>query len=86
MSFVLAIAEDHVPSTQEPDPYMHVSLDAGAATCWLSSSCLRRRRWDAIRTPDWVQHIAFKVKEGRIAFEFRLATPVVSCRRNGILN
>ncbi len=29
MRFVLAIAEDEVPSTKEPDPYMHVFLDAG---------------------------------------------------------
>jgi hypothetical protein len=29
MKFVLAIAEDEVPSTKEPDPYMHVFLDAG---------------------------------------------------------
>ena len=29
MNFVLAIAEDEVPSTKAPDPYMHVFLDAG---------------------------------------------------------
>ena len=29
MGFVLAIAEDRVPSTRAPDPYMHVFLDAG---------------------------------------------------------
>ena len=29
MDFVLAFAENHVPSTKEPDPYMHVFLDAG---------------------------------------------------------
>ena len=29
MDFVLAIAEDKVPSTHELDPYMHVFLDAG---------------------------------------------------------
>ena len=29
MGFVLAIAEDQVPSTREPDPYMHIFLDAG---------------------------------------------------------
>ena len=27
MDFVLAIAEDRVPSTRAPDPYMHVFLD-----------------------------------------------------------
>ncbi|MBZ4211428.1 MAG: VOC family protein [Rhodoferax sp.] len=29
MEFVLAIAEDLVPSTKAPDPYMHIFLDAG---------------------------------------------------------
>ncbi len=29
MHFVLAIAENEVPSTKAPDPYMHVFLDAG---------------------------------------------------------
>ena len=29
MDFVLAIAENEVPSTKESDPYMHVFLDAG---------------------------------------------------------
>ena len=29
MNFVLAIAEDQVPSTHAPDPYMHIFLDAG---------------------------------------------------------
>ncbi len=32
MDFVLAIAEDKVPSTHEPDPYMHVFIDAGNGT------------------------------------------------------
>ena len=29
MDFQLAIAENEVPSTKAPDPYMHVFLDAG---------------------------------------------------------
>ena len=29
MEFILAIAEDEVPSTKAPNPYMHVFLDAG---------------------------------------------------------
>ena len=28
MDFNVAFAEDQVPSTKEPDPYMHVFLDA----------------------------------------------------------
>ena len=62
MDFVLAIAEDHVPSTGAPDPYMHVFLDAGhgnvLAFFELPNSPEMGR--DA-NTPEWVQHIAFKV-------------------------
>ena len=29
MTYQLAFAENQVPSTKEPDPYMHVFLDAG---------------------------------------------------------
>ncbi len=29
MDFILAFAEDHVPSTKAFDPYMHLFLDAG---------------------------------------------------------
>ena len=32
MDFVLAIAEDQVPSTKAPDPYMHIFMDAGMGT------------------------------------------------------
>ena len=62
MGFVLAIAEDQVPSTKAPDPYMHVFLDAGAGNILAffeipNSPPMGR---DA-NTPEWVQHIAFKV-------------------------
>jgi lactoylglutathione lyase len=62
MDFVLAIAENNVPSTGAPDPYMHVFLDAGQGNVLaffeLPGSPPMGR--DA-NTPDWVQHIAFKV-------------------------
>lgn len=62
MDFVLAIAEDRVPSTKAPDPYMHLFLDAGngniLAFFELPNSPPMGR--DA-NTPEWVQHIAFKV-------------------------
>ena len=62
MAFVLAIAEDRVPSTQEPDPYMHVFLDAGQGNVLAffelpNSPSMGKDS----NTPDWVQHIAFKV-------------------------
>ena len=60
--FVLAIAENNVPSTGAPDPYMHVFLDAGQGNVLaffeLPNSPPMGRDGN---TPEWVQHIAFKV-------------------------
>jgi lactoylglutathione lyase len=62
MNFVLAIAEDQVPSTGAPDPYMHVFLDAGngnvLAFFELPSQPDMGRDGN---TPNWVQHLALKV-------------------------
>jgi catechol 2,3-dioxygenase-like lactoylglutathione lyase family enzyme len=62
MQLVLAIAEDEVPSTREPDPYMHVFLDAGMGNVLaffeLPNSPPMGRDGN---TPEWVQHIAFEV-------------------------
>lgn len=62
MELVLAIAEDKVPSTGEPDPYVHVFLDAGEnnvlAFFELPNSPTMGKDPN---TPDWVQHIAFHV-------------------------
>ncbi|MGC6415485.1 MAG: VOC family protein [Bradymonadia bacterium] len=64
MDFVLAIAEDEVPSTKEPDPYMHVFLDAGMGNVLaffeLPNSPEMGRDGN---TPLWVQHIAFEVAD-----------------------
>lgn len=64
MDFLLAISEDRVPSTKEPDPYMHVFLDAGRGNVLaffeLPNSPPMGR--DA-NTPEWVQHIAFQVPD-----------------------
>jgi catechol 2,3-dioxygenase-like lactoylglutathione lyase family enzyme len=62
MDFVLAIAEDRVPSTKAPDPYMHVFMDAGNGNVLAffelpNSPAMGRDE----NTPAWVQHIAFKV-------------------------
>ena len=63
MEFQLAIAENEVPSTGEPDPYMHVFLDAGAGNVLaffeLPNSPEMGRDGN---TPEWVQHIAFQVE------------------------
>lgn len=62
MDFVLAIAEDHVPSTGAPDPYMHVFLDAGMGNvlAFFELPHAPAMGRDA-NTPEWVQHIAFEL-------------------------
>ena len=64
MDFVLAIAEDEVPSTREPDPYMHVFLDAGQGNVLAFFELPTRPEMGRDpNTPEWVQHIAFRVKD-----------------------
>jgi catechol 2,3-dioxygenase-like lactoylglutathione lyase family enzyme len=62
MEFQLAIAEDKVPSTGAPDPYMHVFLDAGGGNVLAffelpNSPDMGRDP----NTPAWVQHLALRV-------------------------
>jgi catechol 2,3-dioxygenase-like lactoylglutathione lyase family enzyme len=64
MDFQLAIAEDEVPSTKEPDPYMHVFMDAGNGNVLAffevpNSPTMQKDP----NTPEWLQHIAFEVED-----------------------
>jgi len=62
MRFVLAIAEDEVPSTKAPDPYMHVFLDAGSGNVLAFFELPSQPPMDRDQnTPAWVQHLALKV-------------------------
>ena len=62
MDFVLAIAEDRVPSTGAPDPYMHVFLDAGMGNVLAFFELPTRPEMGRDEnTPEWVQHIAFEI-------------------------
>ena len=62
MGFILAIAEDAVPSTGEPDPYMHVFLDAGAGNILAFFELPTKPPMDRDRnTPTWTQHLAMEV-------------------------
>ena len=62
MKFVLAIAENEVPSTKAPDPYMHVFLDAGDGNVLAFFELPSQPPMDRDRnTPAWVQHLALKV-------------------------
>jgi glyoxylase I family protein len=63
MDFVLAIAEDHVPSTKEPDPYIHLFMDAGMGNVIAFFELPNSPEMGTDpNTPDWVQHIAFQVE------------------------
>ena len=72
MDFMLAIAEDEVPSTKEPDPYMHVFLDAGRGNVLAFFELPTKPEMGRDpNTPIWVQHLAFKVKDRHTLIEFK---------------
>lgn len=62
MKYTTAFAEDHVPSTGENDPYMHVFLDAGNGNVLAFFELPNQPEMgrDA-NTPAWVQHLALRV-------------------------
>ena len=63
MGFILAIAENEVPSTKEPDPYMHIFLDAGAGNVLAFFELPTRAPMGRDEnTPAWTQHIAFQIE------------------------
>ncbi len=63
MDFQLAIAENNVPSTGEPDPYMHIFLDAGQGNVLAFFELPEQPDMDRDRnTPIWVQHIALRLE------------------------
>jgi len=63
MKLLLAIAEDEVPSTKEPDPYMHLFLDAGNGNvlAFFEVPNSPDMMLDKM-TPSWLQHIAFELE------------------------
>lgn len=64
MDFVLAFAENQVPSTKEPDPYMHIFLDAGNGNVLAFFELPSKPAMGSDKnTPAWVQHLALRVKD-----------------------
>ncbi|WCL52674.1 VOC family protein [Gimibacter soli] len=64
MDFQLAIAENEVPSTKAPDPYMHVFMDAGNGNVLAFFELPNAPEMGRDEnTPAWVQHIAFEVAD-----------------------
>ena len=72
MKLVLAIAENEVPSTKAPDPYMHIFMDAGMGNVLAFFELPTQPPMGRDpNTPAWVQHIAFKVKDRAELLEFK---------------
>ena len=72
MDFVLALSENEVPSTKEPDPYMHVFLDAGGGNILAFFELPTKPEMGRDpNTPAWVQHIAFRVKDRATLLQFK---------------
>ena len=64
MEFATAFAEDHVPSTGEYDPYMHIFLDCGGGNVVAFFELPNQPEIGKDpNTPAWVQHIAFEVAD-----------------------
>lgn len=64
MRYTTAFAEDHVPSTGAFDPYMHVFLDCGGGNVLAFFELPNQPEMSRDpATPEWVQHIAFKVAD-----------------------
>ena len=62
MKLVLSIAEDAVPSTGEPDPYMHIFMDAGMGNVLAFFELPTRAPMGRDEnTPAWTQHLALEV-------------------------
>jgi catechol 2,3-dioxygenase-like lactoylglutathione lyase family enzyme len=63
MELTVSISEDKVPSTKEPDPYMHIFLDAGMGNVLAFFELTGQKEMGRDEnTPTWVQHIAFEVE------------------------
>lgn len=72
MDFLMAHSEDRAPSTKAFDPYMHVFLDAGGGNILAFFELPNSPRMGRdSNTPEWVQHIAFQVKDEKTQMEFK---------------
>jgi catechol 2,3-dioxygenase-like lactoylglutathione lyase family enzyme len=64
LEYAMALAEDRVPSTGEPHPYMHVffRMDDGSYVAFFELPDSPDMGRDA-NTPSWVQHLALRVAD-----------------------
>ena len=64
LEYAMALAEDRVPSTGEPHPYMHIffRMDDGSYVAFFELPEAPGMSRDA-NTPSWVQHLALRVPD-----------------------
>jgi glyoxylase I family protein len=64
LDYAMALAEDRVPSTGEPHPYMHIffRMDDGSYVAFFELPQAPPMSRDA-GTPSWVQHLALRVPD-----------------------
>ena len=73
MELLVCIAEDKVPSTKEPNPYMHIFLDAGMGNILAFFEITGEKDMDRDQnTPRWVQHIAFQLENEEALMKAKL--------------
>jgi glyoxylase I family protein len=70
LKFAHAIAQDHVPSTREFSPHLHIffELKDGSYLAFFELAAAPAPRRDP-NTPDWVQHLALEVAGEAILLE-----------------
>lgn len=66
LNFIHAMGEDHVPSTGEYSPHIHIFFEMEDKSCIAFFECPESEGEISGRdpeTPDWIQHFAFRVKD-----------------------
>lgn len=66
LKFIHAMGEDHVPSTGQYSPHIHIFLEMEDGSCIAFFECPLDQGETSGRdaqTPGWIQHFAFRVKD-----------------------
>ena len=87
MDYTTAFAEDHVPSTGDYDPYMHVFLDAGNGNILAFFELPNQKDMGRDEnTPAWVQHLAFKVGSEEELLTYPLLLRLAAARNRRLMH
>lgn len=72
LEYYMAISEDHVPSTGEDHPYMHIffRMDDGSCVAFFELPESPEMGRDQ-NTPLWVQHLALRVKDMKTLMRYK---------------